>query len=280
MSKSKGPIKLSFALSAVLIYALCGLAEQDSTGANRAVAAGVAPQKSQEMSNWGLSRDEEARRSAGCLDCHKGIEDIHNGTVILGCIDCHGGDATVRLAAGVATASSQYQEAKNRSHVAARFPRNWKSSANPQRSNELLNRESLEFIRFVNPGDLRVAQLSCGTTDCHATDVHNVGKSMMTTGAMLWGAALYNNGAFPLKNYRFGESYGADGKRSGCKPFRLQHPKIYGRRVFSPIWILYRAGRLVRWAISCAPSSAEAARPPKLACRFRKNRRENRHRTC
>ena len=27
---------------------------------------------------------------------------------------------------------------------------------------------------------------------------------------MLWGAALYNNGAFPLKNYRFGQAYGAE----------------------------------------------------------------------
>ena len=34
---------------------------------------------------------------------------------------------------------------------------------------------------------------------------------MMTHGAMLWGAALYNNGAFPLKTPRFGESYGPDG---------------------------------------------------------------------
>jgi len=34
----------------------------------------------------------------------------------------------------------------------------------------------------------------------------------MTHGAMLWGAALYNNGAFPLKDPHFGESYGPDGK--------------------------------------------------------------------
>ena len=34
---------------------------------------------------------------------------------------------------------------------------------------------------------------------------------MMTHGAMLWGAALYNNGAFPLKTPHFGESYGPDG---------------------------------------------------------------------
>ena len=35
---------------------------------------------------------------------------------------------------------------------------------------------------------------------------------MMTHGAMLWGAALYNNGAFPLKTPHFGESYGEDGR--------------------------------------------------------------------
>jgi hypothetical protein len=34
---------------------------------------------------------------------------------------------------------------------------------------------------------------------------------MMATGAMLWGAALYNNGSMPFKNYRFGESYSPDG---------------------------------------------------------------------
>ena len=34
---------------------------------------------------------------------------------------------------------------------------------------------------------------------------------MMTHGAMLWSAALYNNGGYPLKNPRFGESYGRDG---------------------------------------------------------------------
>ncbi|MCA1594001.1 MAG: hypothetical protein LC754_15380 [Acidobacteria bacterium] len=31
---------------------------------------------------------------------------------------------------------------------------------------------------------------------------------MMRHGAMLWGAALYNNGGYPLKDTRFGESYG------------------------------------------------------------------------
>ena len=84
-------------------------------------------------------------------------------------------------------------------------------------------KESAEFIRFVNPGDLRVAHLSCGSSGCHSGDVHNVRKSLMTTGSMLWGAALYNNGAFPQKRPAFGESYSRAGQSQthpvlGCRP--------------------------------------------------------------
>ena len=42
-------------------------------------------------------------------------------------------------------------------------------------------------------------------------------KSMMAHGAMLWGAALYNNGVVPFKNPRFGEAYGPGGT-----PLRIQ----------------------------------------------------------
>ncbi|HWC77606.1 MAG TPA: hypothetical protein VG778_09090, partial [Blastocatellia bacterium] len=152
----------------------------------------------------------------GCLDCHSGIEDMHNGKISLGCVDCHGGNAGSR-AQGLTKGSPPYEEAKRAAHVQPRFPKVWKTSGNPERTFSLLNDESPEFVRFVNPGDLRVANLSCGTSECHGPEVHDVSKSMMTTGAMLWGAALYNNGAFPLKNPRFGESYTADGK-----PQRLQ----------------------------------------------------------
>lgn len=136
--------------------------------------------------------------SSGCLSCHAGQHDPHNKpTVRLSCTDCHGGNAqtTDKIAA----------------HVHPRFPQEWPGSANPHRSYTLLNRESPEFIRFVNPGDLRVAKVSCGTSGCHDEIVDQVGKSMMTHGAMLWNAALYNNGAVPHKIPRFGESYTTNG---------------------------------------------------------------------
>ncbi|REJ92419.1 MAG: hypothetical protein DWQ35_12235 [Planctomycetota bacterium] len=146
--------------------------------------------------------EEAAAKSHGCVNCHQSVVDPHmRRTVQLGCIDCHGGDP--------------HATEKHAAHVPPRHPDAWTSSGNPVRSYTLLNRESPEFIRFVNPGDLRVAHISCG--QCHQRDTLAVKKSMMTHGCMLWGAALYNNGAVPFKWPRFGESYSMHGT-----PQRLQ----------------------------------------------------------
>lgn len=204
---SRKAIKLSLIGSLVCFLALINLSNSGAISSADSKQAG----KSRELKLWGMTEEEALARSRGCLDCHNGIEDIHNGKVPLGCVDCHGGDESVRLPEGATKGSGPYEEAKRRAHVQPRYPERWKSSANPERSYTLLNKESLDFIRFVNPGDLRVAPQTCGTAECHARDVYNVSKSMMTHGAMLWGAALYNNGAFPLKNPRFGESYAPDG---------------------------------------------------------------------
>ncbi len=153
------------------------------------------------------SWESAGRKSAGCIECHK-TTDAHtmhvSPNVVLGCTDCHGGDPTPGLL-------------QRRAHVEPRNPVFWESSANPNESSVLLNHESPEFIRFVNPGDLRVAQISCGP--CHADSVEHVRHSIMRHGGMLWGAALYNNGAFSQKNYRYGQAYGLDGV-----PLRLISP--------------------------------------------------------
>lgn len=143
------------------------------------------------------TQEDADRKSRGCLVCHKGIESMHKSeTVKLGCTDCHLGDASATTVASA--------------HVKPKFPGRWKASANPVRSYTLLNEEQPEFIRFVNPGDLRVAHEACGS--CHAQEVLNVKKSMMTTSALLWGGAAYNNGIVSNKNYVFGESYGREGE--------------------------------------------------------------------
>jgi hypothetical protein len=200
----------AIAVFSVLIYFAFHPSIQSST-AEPASNSTINMQNPQGFGLMGINAEEEARRSAGCLSCHKGIEDIHNGRVRVGCTDCHGGNAEISVTSGSAPDSAPYEEAKKKAHVQPKFRDMWPTSANPERSYTLLNKEKLEFIRFVNPGDLRVANMSCGNAYCHPGEVHRVSKSMMTTGSMLWGAALYNNGSFPLKNPRFGESYGFDG---------------------------------------------------------------------
>ena len=58
-----------------------------------------------------------------------------------------------------------------------------------ERTYALLNRESPEFIRFVNPSDYRVVRESCGA--CHVSEIETAERSLMSTGAMLWGGAAY-----------------------------------------------------------------------------------------
>ena len=135
-------------------------------------------------------------KSEGCIHCHTDVGTMHpEGSVQIGCTDCHGGDATCFDIKGA--------------HVWPRFAPAWKDAANPVRSYTLLNHESPDFVRFMNPGDLRVAHIACG--QCHANEVLQLRKSMMTHGCMLWGAALYNNGSTDEKYSRFGESYSMNG---------------------------------------------------------------------
>jgi hypothetical protein len=149
--------------------------------------------------NWiDQSRAAAAAKSAGCLECHQGIEPMHSSSnVVLGCTDCHGGSAALHLT-------------KDQAHVLPLNKDVFVGSANPPNANVVLNHESPEFIRFINPGDLRVAQQACGL--CHGEIVNKVIHSMMNDGPMLWGAALYNNGDFYLKNYVFGQAYGPHGE--------------------------------------------------------------------
>jgi hypothetical protein len=94
-------------------------------------------------------------------------------------------------------------------HVLPRNRRLFGGSRNPERSYAALLDEDAAFVRFMNPGDLRVAAETCGR--CHEKEVQSVASSMMTHGAMLYSAVLYNNGVVPGKDAVFGESYGPDG---------------------------------------------------------------------
>ncbi len=158
----------------------------------------------------GETMEQAEAKSAGCKSCHTSSDTwtMHKSkAVVLGCVDCHGGNASVMAPAGLAKADSQYARLRDQAHVLPRFPKAWgfPHSAKPKESYTLLNREAPEFVRFVNPSDYRVARLSCG--GCHLAQIQVSERSIMSTGAMLFGGASYNNGILPYKHYVLGEAY-------------------------------------------------------------------------
>ncbi|MFN2531479.1 MAG: hypothetical protein ABR555_09300 [Pyrinomonadaceae bacterium] len=197
----------------------------------------------------------------GCVSCHGQIEPMHKyGTtdtleklkddkdaVGLSCTTCHGGNP---LPSKTSEDPREIERVKKLAHVQPRFPREWQrdgryTGANPERTNTLLLREKWDFVRFVNPGDLRVVARTCSGSACHDVESRNVGRSMMTHGAMLWGAALYNNGSFPLKDVRFGETY----SESGAPQTLIQTPAPTAEQKRAK-GLLETLGPIPRWEIS------------------------------
>ncbi len=177
-----------------------------STYSRRSCAAAQDPQSSM---RWQSQQDAD-RKSAGCISCHTSTDEptMHpSKTVHIGCTDCHGGNAGISVSAGVSAASPEYSVAKEKAHVQPRDAIFKNRSAIPERAYTRWLKESAEYVKFANPGDLRVAPETCGTAGCHANETRAVSTNMMTHAGLLWGAALYNNGAIPYKNARFGESY-------------------------------------------------------------------------
>ncbi|MEE4316702.1 MAG: hypothetical protein V2I74_06940, partial [Erythrobacter sp.] len=158
---------------------------------------------------------EMEAKSEGCNTCHvkSDAPTMHlSPAVRLGCTDCHGGDATIRGNSELPHNHPDYVAARDRAHVLPKYPDSWHfpSSANPKRSYALLNKEAPEFVKFVNPSDYRVAREACGS--CHIQAIEAAERSIMATGAMLWGGASYNNGILPFKNYLLGEAYTRKGE--------------------------------------------------------------------
>jgi hypothetical protein len=221
--------------------------------------------------------------STGCQSCHNGIETTHTGPDgklysitnrkrpskdvpdgDVGCVYCHGGNGDVMKPSGSVDGAPDYEQAEKQAHVQPSNPKVWQkngkySSANPERSYTALLQENIDFVRFINPGDLRVADIACG--ECHnkeakkdseALIVDKVKTSMMTHGGMLWGAALYNNGAYSRKDTRFGESYNSAGVAQTImshKQPRWSDMKYRNIRPFMtplPKWEITQPGNVLR----------------------------------
>ncbi len=178
---------------------------------------------------------------ADCTSCHTATDraTMHaNPAVSIACTGCHGGDESVKRPAGSeyrGEKGAEYFEAMYRAHVQPRHPREWgwPAAANPERSYTLLNRERPGFVRFMNPGDYRVARETCGK--CHMDIVQAAERSLMATGAMFWNGAAYNNGMLPFKRGVLGESYTRDGRPAAVRGPAGADP---ARGILAELWPL------------------------------------------
>ncbi len=231
-----------FVLGSLLSCAFCILAALRNYSA-------FAQQSGEPVSSLGRQSEEAAdQKSAGCISCHRPTDEptMHpTKTVHLGCTDCHGGNSSVAVASGVDPNSAEYKSIKEKAHVQPRDPIFKNRSAVPELVYAKWLKEPAEYVKFVNPGDLRVAPETCGPAGCHASETRAVSNSMMTHTGMLWGAALYNNGGYPTKNTRFGESYDRDGKPQSLKTIPAPTPEETRTK-----GILPQLDPLLRWEIS------------------------------
>ncbi len=233
-------------LISFLLTPLFAIAAEDEKPRNiDYVGHAPAPVKQTEM--------EADAKSSGCVSCHtdSDAKSMHQSeAVVLGCTDCHGGNAGVMSPSMVAI-QAMHDDARDRAHVQPRYPATWHypSSANPKQSYALLNKESPEYVRFVNPSDYRVATEACGA--CHQPIIDANIRSLMATGAMLWGGASYNNGILPYKNYILGEGYTPDGKAatvtgSNVDPAIAEKYGILPQLYPLPTWESVRPGDVFR----------------------------------
>jgi hypothetical protein len=256
---------------------LVGAAILAAAGLPFVVGPPAAPGFAQGSPLSGQTQEQADAKSVGCMSCHTQTDakSMHaSPNVKLACIDCHGGDNSIRASGGAG--SSSYEDAKRKAHVQPKNADLFGSSANPERSYTDLLKEDVAFVRFMNPGDLRAAAISCGP--CHANEVRNVSKSMMTHGAMLYGAALYNNGIVPGKDPIIGESYGPHGepqrlqtlprptaeetRDKGVLPFLVPFPRWELSQAGNPFRVFERGGRR-RLEVGLPDKEEEPGKPDK-----------------
>ena len=115
--------------------------------------------------------EEKVLDRPGCEVCHQPLDDDGKpGGLVeahpwktLSCVDCHGGNAeTLDMAA-----AHVHPSGESTATVL------WKLKSAE------LDKVAPAYLRFINPGDLRVADKACGTADCHGETVAKVKRSMM-----------------------------------------------------------------------------------------------------
>jgi len=195
-----------------------------SVPAFHTLAPGLKPDKNQSASSL---VKPDALLGGTCINCHVGITPAHTKAA-LKCVDCHGGNDTVETGP---TPNIRDKGLMSQAHVRPKDPRffwsdgiddtfagapgkgttefdTFNNNVDPVDNNNLVGTHidaeysrDLNYVRFLNPSDYRVAQASCGsespasssTVTCHGNIVTTIRKSIMATNQGQFATATYAN---------------------------------------------------------------------------------------
>src|SRR5262245_30211977 len=103
------------------------------------------------------TEEDVAKKSAGCISCHTQTDSksMHESSVAVGCTDCHGGNAGPTAPGVQKPGDKEYEAQKDAAHVLPKNHHLFMTSANAERAGAAWLKESWDYVRFVNPGDIR-----------------------------------------------------------------------------------------------------------------------------
>lgn len=205
--------------------------------------------------------EKQAALGGSCLACHEGITDVHP-FFALSCADCHGGDDKVQITAAVVNVRDQ--DLLKASHVLPLDAEMWWPNGIDDNGDGRIDEQGeffdgrvvdqdgnsglaegrlaprvqldseanhdMNYLRFLNPGDLRVAEVGCGGRNknanpamvCHAEVVYDVRRSIMAAQSGVPSGALYGNSQLN-KAIDYGDDFA--GSAAGTR-FDQRNPRI------------------------------------------------------
>lgn len=161
----------------------------------------------------GETKNLQAQSAESCMQCHNaslkndytgpGIENPHPfpGADKLLCTQCHGGDGTGgdQLASHVPPPPEIGNDANLASNQTAYFNRLTLTGIDkyPNYTVAGTTYSALDYLQFINPGDLRVVTVGRSCGQCHSGHADTVSKSLLATEAGILSGATF---AFGIDN--------------------------------------------------------------------------------
>ncbi len=158
----------------------------------------------------GETGDLQVRTGSSCMQCHNGsldddyagpgIENPHpfTGADSLSCVVCHGGNPDgYDLASSHVPPPPEIGDEQFQTQNARAYFNRLTLAGMDKFANYVVDGQSytaLQYLQFVNPGDVRVVTTGAGCGQCHVNHSATVARGALATEAGIWSGAAYTAG--------------------------------------------------------------------------------------